>query len=71
MNLNLVLLKRQAKRHLLAYRHLMDEQSGGHTILQHVSSSAREHAQKFNTAMDALAKLDKNCPKDRLPVVTL
>lgn len=59
-------LKIRARYHYEAYNRVAEGYSCGATIMQHISSEARDHAREFDDTMDQLAKLDSNVPTSRL-----
>ena len=63
MNKELARLKRKAKKALIAYRAIADEADCGGTLLQEISGRAARAARHFNEAMEALEKLDPDCPQ--------
>jgi hypothetical protein len=58
-------LKAIAKDNYIAYFHTFSG-GAGHALSEVISRDKMTYKQKFNETMDELAKLDPNCPKERL-----
>jgi hypothetical protein len=59
-------LKKDARKHILAYDAIAEYYSCGLSLAEHISSEMFHHKQEFNRIMDELAKLDPKAPTFRL-----
>lgn len=59
-------LKRKARSHYKAYHRELDSMSCGKHMAEQMNPRVYEHKNAFNNTMDELAKLDPDCPKERL-----
>lgn len=59
-------LKKDARKHYIAYMHNSDDLDCGHHLSDFIRPDKSEHRTKFNKIMDEIAKLDPDCPKSRL-----
>lgn len=65
--MHIAMLKRQAKNAALKHAKLCEHLDCGSNMAAIISTDVFAEAMKFNTAMDALSKVDRDCPTDRLP----
>lgn len=59
-------LKREARRHYETYCAEFDTMDCGKAMCEMMNSRMRDAKIAFNKAMDELAKIDPNCPTERL-----
>lgn len=59
-------LKKEAKKHLLAYIKVVNEYDCGISLIENISSTVVHHKEEFNKIMDKLAVIDPAAPDFRL-----
>lgn len=61
-------LKKSAAEHYTAYRRMLStfDADCGRGLFEYLHPEAELHRRAFNSLMDALARLDPNCPEGRL-----
>lgn len=63
MNLQISLLKHEARCALLKFRKLTEHLDCGNEMAKHISVEASIAARDFNEVMEVLAAADPNCPE--------
>lgn len=65
-NSNIKKLKKEARKHFLAYRDAAKPYDCGLSLMEYISPTLIYHKTEFNKIMDELAKIDPLIPNFRL-----
>jgi len=59
-------LKRKARKYYISYHKIFDNYSCGGNLAETITPELKGLRDKFNAALDELAKIDPDCPAKRL-----